>query len=45
MIKIKDIPLLDGGCSSVGRASVCGTEGRQFNPGHSPMSSCNGVLL
>ncbi len=25
-----------GGRSSVGRASVCGTECRQFNPGRSP---------
>ena len=25
-----------GGRSSIGRASVCGTEGRQFDPGRSP---------
>ena len=26
----------NGGCSSVGRATDCGSVGRQFKPGHSP---------
>lgn len=30
-----------GGRSSVGRASVCGTGGRQFDPGRSPGFSEN----
>lgn len=30
-----------GGCSSVGRASVCGTDGREFDPHHSPQNINN----
>ncbi len=28
-----------GGCSSVGRASDCGSEGRGFEPHHSPQKN------
>ena len=39
---------LYGGCSSVGRASDCGSEGRQFEPAQSPITYtgpwCNGSI-
>ncbi len=39
-VRLFKIPLLYGGCSSVGRASDCGSAGRGFEPHHPPVKGC-----